>query len=231
MPRLRPWPAAAKNCSTGARSTTRPWCEEQDLVAQAPRLAEVVRGHHDLGAGARRIARIDRLDLARRAGIEARGRLVEEQHFRPQRPGARQREALLLAAGQHARRPVREVREPDLAPAPRARRARARAATPGDLQRVATLPSAERRSITGRWNTIACRRRALGAAPATPCRRVGASRPCSRRSSTLLPAPLAPRMTVRGPASTASETRLEDRAASRHETLLELRSGARRAHP
>ena len=52
-----------------------------------------------------------RFDLARRAGIEVRGRLVEEQHLRMQRPGARQREALLLAAGEHARRPVRESRE------------------------------------------------------------------------------------------------------------------------
>ena len=40
--------------------------EEQDLVAEAPRLAEVVRDHHDLGAGG--VDRRDhRLDLARRA--------------------------------------------------------------------------------------------------------------------------------------------------------------------
>ena len=80
--------------------------QEQDLVAEAARLGEIVRRHDDLGAGG--VERLDdRLDLARRAGIEVRGRLVEEQHLGVQRPGARQREPLLLAAGEHARRPAR----------------------------------------------------------------------------------------------------------------------------
>src|SRR5688500_12926573 len=44
--------------------------DEQHLVAQPARLAEVVGGHHDLGA--RGIEGADhRLDLARGAGIEA----------------------------------------------------------------------------------------------------------------------------------------------------------------
>ena len=80
--------------------------QEQDLVAEAPRLPEVVGHHHDLGA--RRVqCRDDPLDLVRGAGIEVRGRLVEEEHFGLQRPGAREREPLLLAAGQHARRALR----------------------------------------------------------------------------------------------------------------------------
>ena len=65
--------------------------QEQDLVAQAMRLAEVVRHHHDLGAGG--VQRDDHLlDLVGRARIEARRGLVEEQNFRAQRPHARQRQ-------------------------------------------------------------------------------------------------------------------------------------------
>ena len=76
--------------------------KQQDLVAQAPRLAEVVRHHHDLGAGG--VHRADDLfDFVRRARVEVRGRFVEKQHLRMQRPRARQCEPLLLAAGQHAR--------------------------------------------------------------------------------------------------------------------------------
>ena len=48
------------------------------------------------------------------AGIEVRGRLVQEQDLGLERPGAREREALLLAAGEHARRPVGEMGEPHL---------------------------------------------------------------------------------------------------------------------
>ena len=61
------------------------------------------------------IACDDPLDLGARAWIEARGGLVEKQHFGSQRPRACEREALLLAAGQHARRPFRKVPEPDAA--------------------------------------------------------------------------------------------------------------------
>src|SRR5581483_6812126 len=87
-----------------------PLVQEQHFVAQAPRLAEVVRGHHDLRPGG--VERLDEgLDLARRAGVEVGGRLVEEEELRVQRPSARQREALLLAARQRARRLARGVRE------------------------------------------------------------------------------------------------------------------------
>jgi hypothetical protein len=86
--------------------------DEQDLVGEALRLAEVVRDHHDLGA--RRVDRAhDPLDLARRARIEVRGRLVEEQDLGLEHPGARERETLLLAARQHARRLVGDRHEPD----------------------------------------------------------------------------------------------------------------------
>ena len=83
------------------------------LVGKAARLAEVVRGHDDLRAGG--VERADDvLDLVGGARIEARRRLVEEQHLRMQGPRARQRKALLLAAREHPRGPVLQVRKPDL---------------------------------------------------------------------------------------------------------------------
>ena len=77
-----------------------PLVQVDHFVAQAPRLAEVVRGHHDLGARGVEGAD-DGLDLAGGTRIEARGGLVEE-NLRVQRPGARKRKALLLAAREHA---------------------------------------------------------------------------------------------------------------------------------
>ena len=47
-------------------------------------------------------AQDDPLDLGRDAGIEARGGLVEEEDAGLERPGAGERQALLLAAGEHA---------------------------------------------------------------------------------------------------------------------------------
>ena len=95
-----------------------PLMEIDHLVAEAARLAEVVRRHHDFGAGGVEGAD-DGLDLARRAGIEARGGLVEEQHLGMQRPGAREGKALLLAAGEHARRPIGRWARPTSLSAPR----------------------------------------------------------------------------------------------------------------
>ena len=185
-----------------------PLVDEQHLVAEAPRLAEVVRRHDDLGA--RGVERLDHgLDLARRARIEARGRLVEKQHLRMQRPGAREREALLLAAREHARRPVREVGEPDLAQ----RLQRERLALGGAAR--ARVPARRRcwRAPSGAASPGAGTPSPARGAPAPASGSfqrtapdVGASRPCIRRISTLLPAPLAPRMMVRGPASIAGET-------------------------
>jgi len=57
----------------------------------------------------------DRLDLADGPGVEVRGRLVEEQHLGLEHPRAREREALLLAAGEDARGPARVRGQPDAA--------------------------------------------------------------------------------------------------------------------
>jgi hypothetical protein len=86
--------------------------QELDLVGQPPRLAEIVRGHHDLGAGLPHRLH-DRLDEARGGEVEAGGGLVEKEERRIERPGARERHALLLAARKPARGPRREAREAD----------------------------------------------------------------------------------------------------------------------
>ena len=157
--------------------------QEQDLVAQAVRLAEVVRHHHDLGAG--RVQRgDDLLDLVRRARVEARRRLVEEQDFRSQRPHAGEREPLLLAAGEHARRAAADRLEADLAQRLLARRLALAPRNAGELQRVghvARAPNAA--ACTGRWNTIACRRgppASSGDVPRDRTRRSARSKPVTQ---------------------------------------------------
>ena len=82
---------------------------------------------------------------------------------------------------------------------------------PASFRPYITLASAERRSITGRWTTIACCRRTSTFFPPfmAPCQTmrplVGVSKPWHSRINTLLPAPLGPRITVRGPASMRAE--------------------------
>src|ERR1043165_4474836 len=86
---------------------------EGDLAGEPRRLAEIVRRHHDLDAGLGDGAD-DVLDRLGGGGIEACGRLVEKQDLRIACQRPRQRKALLLAAGEPARRPVGDVREADL---------------------------------------------------------------------------------------------------------------------
>ncbi len=102
-PRLRRSAACRKKCppATARRPAL---LQVDDVVGKALRLREVVRGHDD-GRALRMDAAHDVLDRARRLGVEAGRRLVEEQHLGPQRPRPRQRQPLLLAARQHPRRP------------------------------------------------------------------------------------------------------------------------------
>ena len=78
-----------------------------------------------------------------------------------------------------------------------------------NIAATAVKDAALRRNITGRWNTMACRRGAPG--PSATAQRtlpdVGAINPCITRSSTLFPAPLGPRTTVRTPRSSSRFTR------------------------
>ena len=90
----------------------RPRCSSTMSPASRSRLAEIVRRHHHLDA-ARGDGADDVLDRLGGGRIEARGRLVEEQHLGVARERARQRQPLLLAAGQPPRRAAAEAREPD----------------------------------------------------------------------------------------------------------------------
>ena len=83
------------------------------IVAGEPaRLAEIMGRHHDLDVALADGAD-DVLHRLGGGGIEARGRLVEEQHGRVARERARQRQPLLLAAGQPSRGAVGQWFETD----------------------------------------------------------------------------------------------------------------------
>ena len=86
--------------------------QENDFFRQAPRLAEIVGGHDDTGAGLVNIGD-DAFHLARRGRVETGGRLVKEQDARFERPGACQGNPLLLAARQDARRTLGEMAQAD----------------------------------------------------------------------------------------------------------------------
>ena len=111
--------------------------QQHDLAGEPPRLAEIVRRHHDLDA-ARGDGADDVLDRLGGGGIEARGRLVEKQHVRDRAPAraparaaaARRRTAAAPAA---APRPARPTCCQQLGGACGARRAR----HAGRRQRVA----------------------------------------------------------------------------------------------
>src|SRR5687767_5315838 len=70
--------------------------QEDDLVRQPPRLAQIMGRHDDLRAG-EIDGGDDLLYRPRCRRIEARRWFVQEQHLRRRRPGARERQALLLA--------------------------------------------------------------------------------------------------------------------------------------
>src|SRR5882724_8270930 len=84
--------------------------QEDDLIGKPPRLAEVVCGHDDL-----RAAQIDGgddiLDGARCRRVQIGRRLVEKEHLRRRRPGAGERQPLLFADGEGARRAMGEIGE------------------------------------------------------------------------------------------------------------------------
>src|SRR6185312_1532235 len=86
--------------------------QEDDFTADTSGLPEIVRGHHDLHAAGGNCPD-DVLDCFCSRRIEARGRLVEEQHGRIARQGARERETLLLATRQSPRRTRPQIFEPD----------------------------------------------------------------------------------------------------------------------
>ena len=113
------------------------------------------------------------------------------------------RQALLLAA----REPPRRLPGEGLQPEARQRRLGARpragrAAAPQATSAWSRLARTDRRSSTGRWNTIACARAARSGSAQATRPSVGAISPWQSRSSRLLPAPFGPSTTSRRPGRT-----------------------------
>ena len=86
--------------------------KQDDVAGQPPGFAEIMGRHHHLDAALADGAD-DILDRLGGGGIEARGRLVQEQYGRVAGERARQREALLLAAGQSASGTIGQMFEAD----------------------------------------------------------------------------------------------------------------------
>ena len=127
----RPRGSAARGKSARrARARRRgPACRNRISSARRLRLPEVVRDHHDRRAATRGSPRRSR-SISLRGAVGSRLAVGSSRNSTSgsKRPRAGEREPLLLAAGEHARRAVGERTEADVA---RARPAtRARAATP-----------------------------------------------------------------------------------------------------
>ena len=130
----------SKNVSAGVRSVDAPSVQEDDLGGDAAGEAEVVGREDDGGAGRADLAD-DALDFRGGGRVEARGRLVEEQHARAQRPRRAR------ARGAAARRPRAR------APAASARGARPTraSASRGARTRARRRARRSRRARTRRW--------------------------------------------------------------------------------
>ena len=110
------WPrrfaALSKNDAAAARLHDAAAVKHDDVAGEPARFAEIMGRHHDLDAAVAHSAD----DVFHRLGggrIEARGRLVEKQHRRIARERPRQRQPLLLAAGQPSRGAIGEMTETD----------------------------------------------------------------------------------------------------------------------
>src|SRR5262245_10267468 len=88
-----------------------PAVHEHDTRADVAREGHLV-GHHDHGHALARELLHDAQHLADQLGVQRRSDLVEQQHFRPHRDGARDAHALLLAARELRRQRVEFRLEP-----------------------------------------------------------------------------------------------------------------------
>ena len=182
--------------------------QHRDARRQREQRVEVVRDHHHRQAQLA-VQRLDQRDEGvRQVGIEAGGRLVQEQQLRFQRQRARQRRALDHAARQVGRHLVGVLRRPGppcpFSAAPRRgsrlRAARAVRASAGRCCRTPSAPNTARPAGTACPSGCACAAAAAASAslmssPNTCTSRApGVSRPSIWRSSTVLPVPEPPTM-------------------------------------
>ena len=184
--------------------------QQHDVAREPARLAEIVRRHHDLDA-ARGDRADDVLDRLGRGRIEARGRLVEKQDLRIARERARQREPLLLAAGQAARRAVARARR--ARPAPAVRRCAPRIARRAAARAHSAILAAGAAPEHGRplEHDGAPRRRRLLAPPQVTRPAVGAISPMASAQQRGFARAVRADQTVGAPAANVSEDAIEDR--------------------
>ena len=117
--------------------------EHHHAVGERRRLLEVVRHEHDRDLQALAHLRELALQAAARHLVHRRERLVEQQHLRVARERPRERDALLLAAGELARQRDLEPAEVDELEQLARRRGASRAASVGGSA-AWTLPVAVR---------------------------------------------------------------------------------------
>ena len=193
-----PMPRRGRGRSMPRSSATTPIAEHDDAIGERHRLGHVVGDEHGGEAMLAPDAREQLVHLGAGQRIERAERLVEEQHARAADQRARQRDALLLAAGEDRRPVVGAVGEADIGErrlrrlAPAAARARCRhcrspaATAAGANPGRAAGPSAAARRPARRRRALrpasACRGR-RSAAAASSCRR----RSGRRRRGTVRP--------------------------------------------
>ena len=203
--------------------------QEHDLAGESLGLVQIVRRHHHFDA-ARDDRADDIFDRFGRSRVEACGRLVEQQNLRLLGQCARERKAMLLAAGELPCRTIAEPVEADeraeLAGACLAFRAR----HAGGRQRITDVAAGaatkhrralEHHGAMGRCHVLAGR-------PRSRVRAWARTKPMMSRSRVVLPAPFGPISTVGDPAASTSEMPVEDRHAAGDEAhVFEARSADR----
>ena len=217
---------AAKNCSAGAFSISRPRCSSTTSPATRLRLAEVVRGHHHLDAARADLAH-DVLDRLGGGGIEAGGRLVEEQKIGVARERARQRQPLLLAARQPARRPALEPADADVGHQLRDARCAPRARHVRGGERIADIAGGAAPQHGGALEQEGApgRRLKCSRPPQVISPLVAGISPMAARSSVVLPAPFGPISTVGRAGVELQRDAVEDRHLAGEDAHIDEHDG------
>ena len=210
--------------------------EDGDAVGERHRLFLVVRDVD--GRDAERALQLAQLEarLEAQLGVEVGERLVEQEEARLADDRARERDALLLAARELARRSLQQVADADLGGgagdrARRSRRARRRPSSAGS--RCSARPScADRARSSGTPSRRRARRALASSRRRRPCSTRPAftdSRPARMRSVVVLPDPDGPSRTKNSPGSIARSMPCSTVVGPCCLTTPSMRTRARRA--